>query len=285
MTGSTPLVTYGMRKITADPFPATTEQHQYFQQLKLEVTIVKTPLLYLACLASLFLGAQAALGGNLALIEKRLIELDKINKQAVQQAGQLPQNGSVEIEARVKPGVTDADTFSGIGENRFEFSKKAILAIDEKLPFTVQISSSRSQQQSYRVAAMLRRTGYPSFTASVILKDQGVWYRIFIGSYATREEAEITRQNLEKDEITDSIIRNMPYAIQIGSSGTLESFKSLREKLSELRHMPYTSYVRDTTSDKPQTRLLVGAFESKEDAASLLATLRTEGLTAMIVVR
>lgn len=249
------------------------------------MTIVKSPL-YLVYLVSLFLlGAQTALGGNLALIEKRLIELDKLNKQAVQQAGQVPRNGSVEIEAKVKPGVTDTDTLTGRGEKRFEYSKKAILAIDEKLPFTVQISSSRSQHQSYRVAAMLRRTGYPAFTASVILKDQGVWYRIFIGSYATREEAEITRQDLEKDEIPDSIIRNMPYAIQIGSSGTLESFKSLREKLSELQHMPYTSYVRDTTSDKPQTRLLVGAFESKEDAATLLTTLRTEGLTAMVVVR
>lgn len=246
---------------------------------------MKIPLLYLVSLVSLFLEAQTALGGNLSLIEKRLIELDKLNKQAVQQAGQLPQNGSVEIEAKVKPGVTDADTLSGVGEDRFEFSKKAVLAIDEKLPFTVQISSSRSQKQSYRVAAMLRRTGYPAFTASVALKDQGVWYRIFIGSYATREEAEITRQDLEKDEIPDSIIRNMPYAIQIGSSGTLESFKNLREKLSELQHMPYTSYVRDTTGDKQQTRLLVGAFESKEDAASLLTTLRTEGLTAMVVVR
>lgn len=249
------------------------------------MTIVKTPLYLVYLVSFFFLGAQTAFGGNLSLIEKRLIEIDKLNKEAVQQAGQVPQNGSIEIEAKIKPGVTDGDTLAGTGEKRFEYSKKAILAIDEKLPFTVQISSSRSQQQSYRVAAMLRRTGYPAFTASVVLKDQGVWYRIFIGSYATRDQAEITRQNLEKDEIPDSIIRNMPYAIQIGSSGPLESFKDLREKLSELQHMPYTSYVRETTSNQPQTRLLIGAFETKEDAASLLTALRTEGLTAMVVVR
>ena len=246
--------------------------------------IVKIPL-YLICLACFFLGNSVALGGNLALIEKRLIELDELNKQAVRQAGELPKNGSVEIEAKVQPGVANTEADPDIGEKRFEFSKKSILAIDEKLPFTVQISSSRSQQQCYRVAAMLRRTGYPAFTASIVLKDQGVWYRIFIGSFATREEAEITKQNLDKDEIPDGMIKNMPYAIQIGSAGTLESFKDLRDKLSELRYMPYTSYVRDTASNQPRTRLLVGAYESEEDAANLLIGLRTIGLTAMVVNR
>jgi cell division septation protein DedD len=228
--------------------------------------------------------SPAAFGGNLSLIEKRLIELDTLHKQAVKEAGELPENGSVEIETRVKPGV-NPNAGSGIGEKRFEFSKKNILAIDEKLPFTVQISSSRSQQQCYRVAAMLRRTGYPSFTASITLKDQEVWHRIFVGSFATREEAEFTRQSLEKDEISDGMIRNMPYAVQIGSAGTLESFKTQRDRLAELQHMPYTGYVRETGSNQQLTRLLIGAFETKEDTANLLTTLRREGLTAMVVER
>lgn len=241
--------------------------------------------LYLVCLLLIFQGTSVALGGNLALIEKRLIELDKLNKQAVQEAGEIPQNGSVEIEARVKPGVADPNVDTGIGKERFDFSKKTVLAIEEKQPFTVQISSSRSQQQCYRVAAMLRRTGYPAFTASVVLADQGLWYRIFVGSFATREEAEETRQNLEKDEIPDGMIRNMPYAVQIGNAGPLESLKNLRDRLTALQHMPYTSYVRETTSNQPQTRLLIGAYEKKEDAADLLAALRSEGLTAIVVNR
>lgn len=240
---------------------------------------------YLACLILFVQGASTALGGNLALIEKRLMELDKLNKQAVQEAGEIPQNGSVAIEARVKPGVASPDVNSGIGAGRFEFTKKTILSIDEKLPFTVQISSSRSQQQCYRVAAMLRRTGYPAFTSSFVLKDQGLWHRIFVGSFATREEAEKTRLDLEKDEIPDGMIRNMPYAVQIGSAGSLESLKDMRDKLGAMQYMPYTGYVRETTSDQPQTRLLIGAYETREDAAELLATLRAEGLIAIVVNR
>ena len=246
--------------------------------------IVKLPV-FLIFVLSFFAGSSTALGGNLALIEKRLIELDKLNKQAVQQAGEIPQNGSVEIEAKVKPGVTSVTAAPNIAEKRIEFTKKAILAIDEKQPYTVQISASRSQQQCYRVAAMLRRTGYPAFTASIVLKNQGIWHRIFIGSFATREEAEAIKQNLEKDEIPDSMIRSMPYAIQIGKAGTLESFKDLRNQLSTLQYMPYTTYVRETTTNTPHTRLLVGAFETKEDAANLLTALRKEGLTASVVNR
>ncbi|MBU1566233.1 MAG: SPOR domain-containing protein [Proteobacteria bacterium] len=246
---------------------------------------MKKRLALLLVLTSLFCGVAVASAGNLSLIEKRLIELDKLNKQAIEQVGELPRNGSAEIEAKVSPGETSSESTPGSTGKRFDFSKKTVLAIDEKVPFTVQISASRSQQQCYRVAAMLRRTGYPAFTSSLKLKDQGLWHRIFIGSFATMEEAEKTRQSLEQDEIADSLIRNMPYAIQVGREGSLASFKDLREKLVVMQHMPYTSYVRDVATNATQIRLLLGAFETKEDTATLLNTLRMEGLEARIVNR
>ncbi len=246
---------------------------------------MKQILVFFIFLAGLFCGTVDASAGNLSLIEKRLIEMDKLNKQAVEQVGELPKNGSVEIITKVSPSEPDSQSNQKTPARRFDFTKKTVLSLDEKVPFTVQISASRSQQQCYRVAGMLRRTGYPAFTGSLKLKDQGLWHRIFVGSFATKEEAEKTRQSLEKDEITDSLIRNMPYAIQVGRNGTLESFKELREKLSVLQYMPYTSYVRDMATDAMQTRLLLGAFETKEDTANLLNTLRVEGLEARVVNR
>lgn len=249
------------------------------------MTIVKHHLLFLLVLISLFFGAVGASAGNLSLIEKRLIEIDKLNKQAIEQVGELPKDGSVEIEAKVTPGEASSRTAPEDPSKQFDFTKKTVLSLDEKIPFTVQISSSRSQQQCYRVAAMLRRAGYPAFTSSLKLKDQGLWHRIFVGSFSTMEEAEKTRQSLEKDEIADSLIRNMPYSIQIGRDGSLESFKELREKLLVMQHMPYTSYVRDMATNATKIRLLLGAFETKEDTTTLLNTLRTEGLEARVVNR
>jgi hypothetical protein len=244
--------------------------------------------MFLIFLSTMFCGVLDLTAGNLSLIEKRLIELDKLNKQAIEQIGELPQNGSVEIEAKISPREGAPDEASlplDIPARRIDYTKKTILSLDEKVPYTVQISASQSKQQCYRVAAMLRRTGYPAFTASLRLKDQRIWHRIFVGSYATEQEAEKTRQSLESDEITDSFIRNMPYAIQVGKEGTLESFKELREKLSSMHYMPYTGYVRDTQSDSTQIRLLLGAFETKEDTTSLIDTLRSEKLEVKVVSR
>lgn len=236
----------------------------------------------------MFCCVHSVTAGNLSLIEKRLIELDRLNKQVVEQVGELPQNGSVEIEAKVSPGeVTPGDTGASqeVTRKRIDYTKKTILALDEKAPYTVQISASQSKKQCFRVAAMLRRTGYPAFTASLRLKDQQIWHRIFVGSYATAQEAENTRQSLEADEITDSFVKNMPYAIQVGKEGTIESFKELREKLSSMHYMPYTGYIRDTQSDTTQIRLLLGAFESKEDTTALVDTLRSENLEVRVVNR
>lgn len=249
------------------------------------VTVVMKSLVLFAAILSICGWAAEVPAGNLSIIEKRLVELDKLNRQAIEQVGEIPRNGSIEIEAKVTPGDTISKEDPELSGKNFDFAKKNVLSLDEKTPYTVQISASRSQQQCYRVAAMLRRTGYPAFTATIALKDQGIWHRIFVGSFASESDAQKTRESLEKDEITETIVRNMPYAIQVGDSGSLESFKDLREKLVVLQHMPYTSYVRDVNTAAPQIRLLVGAFETKDDTTTLVNILRSQGLTARIVNR
>lgn len=240
---------------------------------------LSTVLLFLTFLVS------EVFSGNLSLIEKRLLELDKLNKQAVQQAGPLPKDGSVAIEAKVGPTGSLKPSPSGIIERSFEFGKKTILSIDDKHPFTVQISSSRSQKQCYRVATMLRRAGYPAFTSSIELKDTGVWHRIFVGSYTSREEAEATKTKLETDEISDGFIRSLPYAIQVGYAVNYEGLKELRDNIFSLEYLPYTSSIRDTETNQPQTRLLVGAYKEKKDTSNLLAKLRKSGFKARVVIR
>jgi cell division protein FtsN len=244
---------------------------------------VKRLLFTLLAVAPLLVASPLA-AGNLSLIEKRLIELDRLNKQVVESTGKLPENGSVAIEAKIGPGVSqpNGDSISG---RKIELAKKTVVSIDQKLPYTVQISASRSQQQSFRVAAMLRRAGYPAFTGALTLKDKGLWHRIFVGAYTTAEEAEQTQLSLTKDEINDTLIRTMPFTIQVGKAGSLESHKQVREKLLDMQYMPYTSYVRDMESDATQVRLLLGAFETKEDGKTLLNTLKEKGFAAQVVVR
>ena len=230
-------------------------------------------------------GTTNAISGNLSLIEQRLQELDQLNKQAVRKAGNIPKDGSIEIEATILPGMAETKSLPGVTEKRFNFGKKTILTLEEKSLFTVQISSSQGKEQCYRVASMLRRAGYPAFTSEVNFKDKGLWYRIFVGSLTTRKAAEVIKNNLETDEISDGFIRQMPYAIQVGDAApNLDGFRSLKKELSSLYYLPYTSYVQDQNNSR-QIRLLVGAFKTREDSASLLAGLRQSGLQARVVNR
>jgi cell division septation protein DedD len=226
---------------------------------------------------------QPSQGGNLSLIEKRLEELDRLNREAVQKAGKIPQNGSVDITARVLPGR--AVTAPGVTETRFDFGKKTITAIDEKQPLTIQISASRSKEQSFKVANMLRRTGYPAFTASLQRQGEEEWHRIFVGSFARREEAEQVKQALEQDQISDTLIRNMPYAIQVGTAGSHDDLREIKDQVAAIKYLPYMGSVRDTADNQSRSRLLVGAFESREEAAALLDELRRTGFEARIVNR
>ena len=60
------------------------------------------PLFFLSIAAALLL-AGAAWGGNRKMIEKRVEELDQVNRQVVQQVPDLPRDGRVHVRAKVKP--------------------------------------------------------------------------------------------------------------------------------------------------------------------------------------
>jgi len=236
---------------------------------------------------SLFFTMTNGWSGNLSLIEKRLLELDKLNKHAVQKSGEIPKDGSVEIHAKVLPGNTKTVSLPHVIEKSFDFGKKTILTIEKKSPYTVQISSSQVKKQCYRVAAMLRRAGYPAFTSEVDFKEKGIWHRIFIGSYTTRNEADAMKLTLGKDEISDGFITNLPYAIQIGKATdrNVDSYiNDLKDQIFSLNYLPYTSYM--VSEDKTRmTRLLVGAFKTKEEAHYLISNLRNNGLEAKMTNR
>lgn len=57
--------------------------------------------------------------------------------------------------------------------------------------FTVQISSWRSSTKAEREAERFQSAGYASFVQRVYLPEQGgVWYRVRVGQFRAREEAE-----------------------------------------------------------------------------------------------
>ena len=54
-------------------------------------------------IAAVLLVAGAVWGGNRKMIEQRVEELDRINREVVQQVPDLPRDGRVHVRAKVKP--------------------------------------------------------------------------------------------------------------------------------------------------------------------------------------
>lgn len=225
------------------------------------------------------------LAGNLSLIEKRLTELDKLNREAVQELGDIPKDGSIHYKANVYPQGTKEETIPGVSQKKFSFDYSKITSIEKKHPYTVQIGTSTSQLQCYKIASMLRRSGYPAFTSPLQLVNKEVWHRIFIGSFAAKDKAFHLKTELESKDISEGIIRNLPYAIQIGDSGSYDDLKSLRTKVTKFALQAYSTPVHDQKTGKFEGRLLVGAYKTKKDADYLLKSLRAEGFDARIVLR
>ncbi|MEK7726946.1 MAG: SPOR domain-containing protein [candidate division KSB1 bacterium] len=72
------------------------------------------------------------------------------------------------------------------------------VVVDESGSFTVQISSWRSNVKAENVAERFRSAGYAAYVQRVYLPSLGgVWYRVRVGQFKARAEAERQARDLE----------------------------------------------------------------------------------------
>jgi cell division protein FtsN len=150
------------------------------------------------------------------------------------------------------------------------------------LPYTIQVSSFRDPRQSMQVAQKLNTGGDPAFTSPVDIAGKGEWYRVYIGNYKTLAEAKTAALDLKRRKFRYAIVTRKPYTVQIGES---IAQNSARELGSRLQARGYFSYSLPAKTDPNRIRVLVGAFENEQAAASLSKQLRREGFNPTIVLR
>ena len=173
-------------------------------------------------------------------------------------------------------------------------TKKAVAAAETKkieilplpahkpLPYTIQISAFRDLQMSNQVATKLLTNGDRAFTSPVQIPGKGKWHRVYIGHYKTQEEAKVAAAGLKKRSFRYVRIAKKPYAVQVGLAG---SEKEVQELKSRLQTKGYLAYSLPAGNEQRQTRILIGAFESKKAAVNLTNQLRKDGFSAEILPR
>ena len=160
--------------------------------------------------------------------------------------------------------------------------KKRLTPQIKPLPYTIQVSAYRDPQTSNRVAGKLITGGDPAFTSPVDLSEKGKWYRVYIGNYTSLTEAKIAADDLKNRKFRYVHIAKKPYTVQVG----LPVSKSEAQKLkSKLKTKGYMAYSLPAQSGQNQTRVLIGAYESRAAAASLADQLKKDGFDPKIGLR
>src|SRR5882724_5298984 len=59
--------------------------------------------------------------------------------------------------------------------------------------YTVQIGASQREEEAKKIVKSLISKGYPAFIKAAEIPGKGTWYRIRVGTFKTREEAELYR--------------------------------------------------------------------------------------------
>ncbi len=68
-----------------------------------------------------------------------------------------------------------------------------------QVPFTVQVKATQSQSEADKFAAKLRLQGYHSSVAEADVVGKGKWYRVRVGHFDTRAEAEHYLTDFERE--------------------------------------------------------------------------------------
>jgi tetratricopeptide (TPR) repeat protein len=149
-------------------------------------------------------------------------------------------------------------------------------------PYIIQVSSFRTTEKSNRIAIELRKSGDMAFTSYAHISGKGEWHRIFVGFYKSFSEAEKAAAALKKRNFPYANVMKMPYAVQ---AGCFDSDQELKKIEADLMAKGYIPYIVPDRHDNSKSRLLIGAFETKEKAEVVAQRLKEKGFNAKIVRR
>jgi len=75
-------------------------------------------------------------------------------------------------------------------------------------PLAVQVASTKDAVSAEALVKKLKQLGYAGFSIKAEIPNKGTWYRVRVGPYRTRSEAEQIHQELAKEKFKGIIVKN-----------------------------------------------------------------------------
>jgi len=154
--------------------------------------------------------------------------------------------------------------------------------IAEPYPYTIQVSAYRDPAKSVRAATTLAHQGEPAFACPVHIPGKGLWHRVFIGSYHSLGEAQRAAAELKKRKFQYAQVSHKPYAVQVG---LFDSEPASRQVITRLGAKGYVTYSLPARNQPGQTRILIGAYATRDEAERLAEQLLKDDFDSMVLAR
>lgn len=149
-------------------------------------------------------------------------------------------------------------------------------------PYMVQVSSYKSKEDSIREAMILRDKGDSVCISHARITGKGDWYRVLVGFYRTPEAAQKAVLELKKREYRQAFVVRPPFTVELGF---FSGDKKLQKLKADLIVKGYSAYSLSNSASKNKIRLLVGAFWTEKEAATVIRDLQKEGFKPKVVRR
>lgn len=148
------------------------------------------------------------------LPEAPLVSRERAEKKVVIIEGAESVKG--EEEKKVIEAEKEGPVMEGRGEVKPQFAKaeepKIRAILERKLPadrFTINVGSFRERVRAERLMNELKAKGYETFVAEAAVPRKGTWYRVSVGRFPSREEAQTFARAVKEKEGIDFFVREL----------------------------------------------------------------------------
>lgn len=105
--------------------------------------------------------------------------------------------------APVKNTVAPAQKIASVQKEKTPDLKKPS---QDRKKYTVQVASIRDPKDADRLVDRLKKQGYPAYRSIGLIPDKGIWYRVRVGYFKDRTEADSTLKRLKKEKIEAIVV-------------------------------------------------------------------------------
>jgi tetratricopeptide (TPR) repeat protein/cell division protein FtsN len=156
------------------------------------------------------------------------------------------------------------------------------IPVSGRYPYAYQIKSFKQKEEAFQLGLELTSQGQKTFIGQGTMGSTGVWYRVYIGCYATPEEAENDRETVAREGFPEAFLTPIGFAVTVKPADDDPNGNTLENRLMASGFLPYRLPAAGATGSSP---VLVGGFRHFDDAKQVLAALEQSGFKGEITPR